>query len=491
MSNPVGLAYLPEDLLLEIAAHISVFDVLSLKQTCRTLYAFGSTDYLWHRIVQRVELPLDLPLDTPLCALAQYELQPIVLKAIRLEANWRRRPPRAKAMHLLPRDTNGQYVDDMHFVPGGKWLLTVQRHRQRGGRPGSHLEVWSLEDEPYVIACVHIAGFYRTAALELKEERQHLTLAVGYETDDMAEIIAIYSVPFRDRSEFLFYTAPILSPTTTIRLPPHPSSASPSSTKFIHQLSLSEGQLVVSVVDPVGHSGLSLLQVLLVDIKSKASRWVDPKHMRPYSDIWVKVYAHNGHLIFLGPARQSIILRVYALPPALLPCSPSEPLDLGPMLSQYEQPLRQDSQFQDIVRVSAPSAASISALVICSSHDTSPRVGQVTRFPLPSRGRAPPLPGATRYFKMPSHVSAQLALVGPAGRAVWVEHDWETQKKRVMRFQMRWDGQGVSEAVSVLLPMDAALPFLPDTAHSLAFDEVTGRVCIGLFNGDIYVMDFV
>lgn len=32
MSNPVGLAYLPEDLLLEIAAHISVFDVLSLKQ---------------------------------------------------------------------------------------------------------------------------------------------------------------------------------------------------------------------------------------------------------------------------------------------------------------------------------------------------------------------------------------------------------------------------------------------------------------------------
>lgn len=215
MSEPVGLVYLPEDLLLEIATHISVFDVLSLKQvrappsllvkfsrsthtpsttvclpcsqTCRTLYAFGSTDYLWHRIIQQVDLPLDLPLNTPLCALAQYELQPIVLKAIRLEANWRRRPPRAKAMRLLPRDTNGHYVDDMHFVQGGKWLLTVQRHRQRGGRPGSHLEVWSLEDEPYVIACVDIAGFYRTAALELKEESQYLTLAVGYETDDLIE----------------------------------------------------------------------------------------------------------------------------------------------------------------------------------------------------------------------------------------------------------------------------------------------------------------
>ena len=323
-------------------------------------------------------------------------------------------------------------------------------------------------------------------------------------------IIALYSVPFRDRSEFLFDTAPTLSPTTTMRLPPQPGSPSLSS-KFIHQLSLSEGRLVVSVVDP-GQSGLSPLQILLVDLKSKASQWVDSKHMRvrrpysshqrlpyslssqPYSDVWVKVYAHNEHLIFLGPARHSIILRVYALPTALHPTSPGEPLDLGSMLSQYEQPLRHDSQFQDIIRVSAPSAASISALVICSFHDTSPRVGQVTRFPLPSRGRAPRLPGATRYFNMPSHVSAQLALVGPAGRAVWVEHDWETQKKRVVRFQMRkdgWEGQGVSDAVSALLPTDAALPFLPDTAHSLAFDEVSGRVCIGLFNGEIYVMDFV
>ena len=160
------------------------------------MYAFGSTDYLWHRIVQRVDLPLDLPPNTPLSALAQYELQPIVLKAIRLEANWRQRPPRMKAMRLLPRDTNGQYVDDMHFVQGGKWLLTVQRHRQRGGRPGSHLEVWSLEDDPYAIASVDIAGFYRTAALELKEESHSLALAVGYETDDIVEYVVrlVYAV---------------------------------------------------------------------------------------------------------------------------------------------------------------------------------------------------------------------------------------------------------------------------------------------------------
>lgn len=53
-----------------------------------------------------------------------------------------------------------------------------------------------MEDEPYVIACVHIAGFYRTAALELKEERQHLTLAVGYETDDMAECVLCFTNVF-------------------------------------------------------------------------------------------------------------------------------------------------------------------------------------------------------------------------------------------------------------------------------------------------------
>ncbi|KAH9928306.1 uncharacterized protein B0H18DRAFT_254307 [Fomitopsis serialis] len=520
MSQPAGLVYLPEDILLEVASHLSVFDVLSLKQTCRTLYAFGSTDYLWHRIVQRIDIPLDLPPDTPLSALAHYELQPIVLKALRLEANWRRRPPRLKTLRLLPRDTQGQYVDQMHFVQGGRWLLTVQRNRQRG-RPGSHLEVWSLEDEPYAIANVDTTGLYRTAVMELKEANQSITLAVGYQTDDLAEVVAVYSVPFRDRSEFLFYTAPTLTPTTTLRVSPHPS-VKWQSAKFIHQLSLSDGRLVVSVVDPTGQTGMSLLQVCLMDIKSRVSRWLDPKYLRVrlsrqcpdpshtnlspqrFSDVSVKIHAHNGHLLLLGPARQSITLRVYAMPPSLLPklssdtCDPANAfLDLGPPISEYEQPLRHHSQFQDIIHVSPPSAASISALVVCSFHDTSPRVGQVTRFPLPpgpAAVRGPRLPGASRDFSMPSHVSAQLAQVGPSGRAVWVEHDWEAQKKRFMRFQMRrdeWDGAGVPAAVGALLPPDVALPFLPDTVHSLAFDEVTGRVCLGLFNGDIYVMDFV
>ncbi|TFY63798.1 hypothetical protein EVJ58_g3032 [Rhodofomes roseus] len=299
----------------------------------------------------------------------------------------------------------------MYLVPGGRWLLTVQRPRQRGGRPGSHLEVWSLENEPYAIACVDVAGFYRTATMELKEGSQSITLAVAYETDD-TEAVAVYSVPFRDRSEFLFYTAPTLTPTTTIRLPPHPT-VKWQSAKFIHQLSLSDGQLVVSVVDPMGQTGSSLLQVFLVDIKSRVSQWLDPKQLRRFSDVWVKVYAYNGYFLLLGPARQSIILRVYAMPARLctkLATDPASPfLDLGPAICEYEQPLRHDSQFQDIISVSAPSATSISALVICSFHDTSPRVGQVTRFPLPAAGPGPHLPGATRYFSMPSHVSAQLA----------------------------------------------------------------------------------
>lgn len=87
---------------------------------------------------------------------------------------------------------------------------------------------------------------------------------------------------------------------------------------------------------------------------------------------------------------------------------------------------------------------------------------------------------------MPAQVSAQLAQVGPTGRAVWLEHNWDTQQRRIMRYQPR-----SGATLGMLLPPDPALPFTPNTCHSLVFDEITGRLCLGLFNGDVYVLDFV
>lgn len=91
---------------------------------------------------------------------------------------------------------------------------------------------------------------------------------------------------------------------------------------------------------------------------------------------------------------------------------------------------------------------------------------------------------------MSNESSAQLAQVGALGtRAVWLEHNWETQLNRVMK--LSYDPRTGLTKVGILLPPDPELPLTPNMCHSLAFDEVTGRLCLGMYDGNVYVLDFV
>ena len=51
--------------------------------------------------------------------------------------------------------------------------------------------------------------------------------------------------------------------------------------------------------------------------------------------------------------------------------------------------------------------------------------------------------------------------------------------------------KAVTPAVDILLPPEPQLPFKPSACRSLAFDEASGRLCIGLYNGPIFVLDYV
>ena len=95
-----------------------------------------------------------------------------------------------------------------------------------------------------------------------------------------------------------------------------------------------------------------------------------------------------------------------------------------------------------------------------------------------------------RKFTVPGSTSIEFAKIGTRGhRAVWLEHDWELQRYRLMKLSAPV-GHG-KPSVGVLLPPDPELPFSPRECQSLAFDEVTGRVCLGLYTGDLYILDFV
>lgn len=96
-----------------------------------------------------------------------------------------------------------------------------------------------------------------------------------------------------------------------------------------------------------------------------------------------------------------------------------------------------------------------------------------------------------KHLPTSSDTSTELIQVGSLGRrAVWLEHNLDTRQKRVMK--MSYDPSTDRLETGVLFPANGpALPFSPTTCHCMAFDEVTGRLCMGLYDGNLYMMDFV
>lgn len=199
MANSLDSA--PEDVLLEVFLRCSVLDILSLKQvrfltplrqmshvgsfhtatqTCRVLYALGSDDYLWHRIVPTIRIPLGIPADVDTNSLSGAELQKIVIKAIRLERNWRRPTSRITRVTPILQETRGVPIDEMRLLPGACWLVTAQRNRPLG-RLSTTISLWCLEDADaiYRSAQIEITGTYRDFAIISHSDCSFATLAIG------------------------------------------------------------------------------------------------------------------------------------------------------------------------------------------------------------------------------------------------------------------------------------------------------------------------
>ena len=193
----------PEDVLLDVFLRCSIFDILSLKQvgprshyttssephvgsfnaatqTCRVLYALGSNDYLWHRVVPTIRIPLEIPADVDIKSLSGAELQKIVIKAIRLEHNWRKPTSRITRMTPILQETTNIPIDEMRLLPGARWMVTAQRNRPLG-RLSTTISLWCLEDVDTIhrSAQIEIIGIYRDFATISHPNCSWVTLAIG------------------------------------------------------------------------------------------------------------------------------------------------------------------------------------------------------------------------------------------------------------------------------------------------------------------------
>ncbi|KAL0580947.1 hypothetical protein V5O48_001039 [Marasmius crinis-equi] len=121
------------------------------------------------------------------------------------------------------------------------------------------------------------------------------------------------------------------------------------------------------------------------------------------------------------------------------------------------------------------SLTSITAL----TYNQSPTFRHILKFPLNQ--------DPVSAHKLPSSdATIDIICMGHTGRrAVWLERRWDTDAFVLMKGSF-----DRAPLVAPLVPPHMALPFEFHACQSLAFDEATGRVCVALHTGDIYLLDF-
>ena len=197
-------------------------------------------------------------------------------------------------------------------------------------------------------------------------------------------------------------------------------------------------------------------------------------------------------------------MRIYGLPDSIFPGKtlPLEPHDegLGPIAFSYNVTQIPSLSFPDFAisdSTNIPPVGQCTRLSMVAFDVRGSRVGggHLVHFRTENMNdddQPPTRPRMIepRKFTVPGSTSIEVAKIGTRGhRAVWLEHNWESQQFRLMKMSVPVGHD--KPHVGVLLPPDPELPFSPRECQSLAFDEVTGRVCLGLYTGDLYILDFV
>ncbi|EGN99271.1 hypothetical protein SERLA73DRAFT_182190 [Serpula lacrymans var. lacrymans S7.3] len=487
-----SLITLPEDILLAVCAQLSVADVLSLKQTCRVLHTFAENDYLWHQIILNVDLPLDIPFDVDPTSLSAFELQRIVVRAMMLDLRWRdTNMPTFKVTHLA-RDSRDNYVDKMQLLPGAQYLVTTQR---RGGSTRTRLILWSLKDmrNPHHVASFNVAARVSSFHADLRDDGKEVHVAVVADLVTTL-LLQVYAILLED---------PITHMAES-RLLFDSSSRGTIFLKGIPDRVIVRNNLVAtSFIGRVPGSNMLLeWYIFFYNIATHAqviAKPPDPVDPYQYSNMFL--YPQRIALVSSGMA--GLTMTVYSLPQAVLNHEPSKDANTLPhaLPRQTLEPLTQkycmcgeggprDSFFSDVLQHPKLPPPGISVLSFQESdasmaHFSVDLICTKDQQPVKLRphGQVACSNGVTNAY------------LGATGRrAVWVERNWQGDEYVVIK---KWslsrtdDKEQSCSGPSALIPNFSCLPFDPRDCYTMAFDETTCRVCIGLASGEMYVLDII
>ncbi|KIP08201.1 hypothetical protein PHLGIDRAFT_386921 [Phlebiopsis gigantea 11061_1 CR5-6] len=489
------LVDVPDDVFLQILSRLTIQDVLALKQTCRGLHALGSSDYLWHRLVERSDLPLDIPADTPMAQLPSEELQRLAIRAIRLQLNWRRPSSKIRRTTSLPVPSDSLF-ELLQFVPGGSWLLVVQGVLRRfEHRNYTRASLWDLSDIEHTRCAVmfEFIGKHRGSAVNMSDGGSTATIVIALNNGDK-DFMQIRSVSIDATTDALDPMSPLPLMITSRRLDVPPLPSDDHATALIEGLSVWENGLVATVAVIAPDQEITS-RVLLADTRAGAAGWMLNGPDQPIPLPQARLTHHR--MVVFGYLRQDFVVRIYGLPPWLAHAgyrlSQEESLDdisWGPLITHHSYPL--GNSMMDTVHI-PPVSVDFLTIMVFNEADLSQPLARVVRFPL-MVGQGPfKLQVVCTRVPLPLDTSIRSVSIGTTGRrAVWMEHNLETTRSRLMKLELGGTQDSTLElSHGILLPSDPPLPFSTDFCHSLAFDEATCRLCLGLFDGRLHVVDFL
>ncbi|CAA7266846.1 unnamed protein product [Cyclocybe aegerita] len=483
---PMILTELPYDIILLICINLEPKGFLAFIQTCRVLHAFASSDYVWHHISHN--LPLDIR-SGELAHIPGPVIKQSVIRALQLSRNWERK---VSTIRRITRIHSRNTV--IHMQPlDNRWLVTLSRS------PASsiHLSVWRLEEAagasvtPTCIALFEPLHAFKFAA-SLQDDGDSVLISVlGASPTHKGRLLTVYHLNLKGRIESGSQNGtPYLMNNWVVENP------------GVFYYSEIAGPIVAAAVVHVSQAAHSH-QIVVLNTRTNVTVLIDSPSLSKFDCGRLQFRIYSEFIALVGVYNEQLKVQVRELPMNILsgePISHLSPTDLIPVedwkssVVDYDTPRDRNLEIYTTAEpLYQTSLESISVMVAHSPFSTMQR-GKVNvfHFPVDTSKRDQRFsnwePDYT--FTTPPNVTLEPTCLGKTGRrAVWLEHQWNTDDFRLMKGSFIPTGDAPPHAV-LLRPAEMALPFEPHTCRSLAFEESSGRVWIGVHTGDIYILEF-
>ncbi|KAF8149978.1 hypothetical protein B0H34DRAFT_170705 [Crassisporium funariophilum] len=496
------LTELPQDIILFICILLHPQDLLELIKTCRVLHAFGSSDYVWHHIQH------DLPLEFSQCqgggmnSLSGAEVRDRVVSALRLDKNWRQK---ASRLHRITKVIAPKHAKLLALQAlGRKWMVTMSRAPEFSIR----LTIWRMDEtydgvlQPYAVASVDLSDGFRFTA-SLQEGGDSAIISTLGATRTAQGKLAIHHINLKALEKDEDGFSPYIINEWEFENPQ------------VFYLTEIFGTIVAAVSLLRVSQSQQDHQILLFNTKTNVKILLDVPELAEFDSgrLYIKIY--TPYIVIAGvrergnhpfPQHQQLDVRVRELPSSIFEDVPlstaSRPIESttlttwASIVADYQTQNLPSNLDINISLEPVSSGATLHSFTVFACHSPPSQAGrgavEVYRFPINTSWRNAKFADwqPIHTFSTPPNVSLEPTCVGQNGcRAVWLEHQWNTDDYRLMKASLPATG----EMPPLVMPLEAqqfSLPFLPHTICSLTFEESTGRVWVAVHTGEIYILEF-